>query len=95
MYLKRQKRFKDGKEHKYWSIVESVRTRRGVIKRQVLYLGEINNSQKASWCKALNVFDKGTVVKQHKIFRILNFKEISWFLASFSFLFCLNFAFFA
>jgi len=32
MYLKCHKRFKDGKEHRYWSIVESVRTRRGVIK---------------------------------------------------------------
>jgi transposase len=57
MYLKCRKRFKDGKEHRYWSIVESVRTRRSVIKRQVLYLGEINDSQQASWCSALEVFD--------------------------------------
>ena len=47
MYLKCHKRFKDGKEHRYWSIVERVRTRRGVIKRQVLYLGEINDAQRA------------------------------------------------
>ncbi|KJJ83482.1 transposase IS4 family protein, partial [Candidatus Omnitrophus magneticus] len=58
MYLKCRRRFKDGKEHRYFSIVESIRTRRGVIKRQVLYLGEINDSQEASWCKALEVFDK-------------------------------------
>ena len=57
MYLKCRKRFKDGKEHRYWSIVESVRTRRSVIKRQILYLGEINDSQQASWCSALEVFD--------------------------------------
>jgi hypothetical protein len=44
---------KDGKEHRYWSIVESVRTRRGLIKRQVLYLGEINDAQRAQWCSAL------------------------------------------
>ena len=37
MYLKCHRRFKDGKEHRYWSIVESIRTRRGVMKRQVLY----------------------------------------------------------
>ncbi len=58
MYLKCHKRFKDGKEHRYWSIVESVRTRRGVIKRQLLYLGEINDAQQAQWCSALDVLDE-------------------------------------
>ncbi len=58
MYLKCKKRFKDGKEHRYWSIVESVRTRQGVMKRQVLYLGEINDSQRTSWCSALRIFDE-------------------------------------
>ena len=41
MYLKCHKRFKDGKEHRYWSIVESVRTRRGVMKRQLIYVFKI------------------------------------------------------
>ena len=58
MYLKCHARFKDGKEHRYWSIVESVRTRRGVMKRQLLYLGEINDSQRAQWCSALDVLDE-------------------------------------
>ena len=58
MYLKCHKRIKDGKEHRYWSVVESVRTRRGVIKRQVLYLGEINDAQRAQWCSALDVLDE-------------------------------------
>jgi transposase len=58
MYLKCHKRFKDGKEHRYWSIVESVRTRRSVIKRPVLYLGEINDTQQAQWCSALDVLDE-------------------------------------
>lgn len=58
MYLKCHKRFKDGKEHRYWSIVESVRTRRGVMKRQVLYLGEINDAQRGQWCSALDVLDE-------------------------------------
>ncbi|MGB4240845.1 MAG: IS1634 family transposase [Kiritimatiellia bacterium] len=57
MYLKCHRRFKDGKEHRYWSIVESIRTRRGVLKRQVLYLGEINDSQRAQWCSAMDVLD--------------------------------------
>jgi len=40
-------RKKDGKEHRSWSIVESRRVRRGVVQRHVLYLGEINDSQRA------------------------------------------------
>ena len=43
MYLRAKKRIKDGKEHRYWSIVESCRNLDGrVVHRQVLYLGEIN-----------------------------------------------------
>ncbi len=38
-------RKKDGKEHRYWSIVENRRLSDGrVIQRHVLYLGEINAS---------------------------------------------------
>jgi hypothetical protein len=58
MYLKCHKRLKDGKEHRYWSVVESVRTHRGVMKRQLLYLGEINDAQHAQWCSAVDVFDE-------------------------------------
>ena len=69
MYLKCHRRFKDGKEHRYWSIVESVRTRRGVIKRPLLYLGEINDSQRAQWCSALDVLDASNgSVKQMGLF---------------------------
>jgi len=69
MYLKCHKRFKDGKEHRYWSVVESVRTRRGVIKRQLLYLGEINDSQRAQWCSALDVLDESSdTVRQMSLF---------------------------
>jgi hypothetical protein len=57
MYLRCHKRLKDGKEHRYWSVVESVRTKRGVHQRQLLYLGEINDAQRAQWCSALDVFD--------------------------------------
>jgi transposase len=60
MFLRAKTRFKDGKEHRYWSIVESRRTAGGrVIQRHVLYLGEINDSQKAAWCKTIEVFDEG------------------------------------
>ena len=43
MYLRAKKRIKDGKEHRYWSIVESCRNLDGrVVHGQVLYLGDIN-----------------------------------------------------
>ncbi len=58
MFLRAKKRFKDGKEHRYWSIVENRRLPSGkVSQRQVLYLGEINDSQKVGWCKAIDVLD--------------------------------------
>jgi len=58
MYLRCQNRKKDGKSHRYWSVVESRRVRGGrVVQRRVLYLGEINDSQQAAWRKSLEVFD--------------------------------------
>ena|SRR2546422_1191328 len=58
MHLKCHHRFKDGKEHRYWSIVESRRcSDQRIVQRHVLYLGEINDSQKESWLKCIEVFD--------------------------------------
>ena len=58
MFLKCNRRFKDGKEHRYWSIVESRRCAGGqVVQRPVLYLGEINDSQRESWCRTIDTFD--------------------------------------
>ena len=60
MFLREKKRHKDGKEHRYFSIVENRRVRGNrFVQRQVLYLGEINDSQKAAWCKTLKVFQEG------------------------------------
>jgi len=59
MFLRSNKRIKDGKEHRYYTVVESRRLRSGkVAQRQVLYLGEINDSQQAAWRKTLDVFDE-------------------------------------
>ena len=59
MFLRCTVRVKDGKEHNYWSIVENRRGSSGqVIQRQVLYLGEINGSQKAAWCRCIEVFEE-------------------------------------
>lgn len=60
MFLRAKTRLKDGKEHRYWSIVENRRTQGGrVVQRQVLYLGEINDGQRASWCKTIEVVQEG------------------------------------
>jgi transposase len=59
MFLRANRRFKDGKAHRYFSVVESRRLATGrVVQRAVLYLGEINDSQEASWRKSLEVFDE-------------------------------------
>lgn len=60
MFLKCTRRHKDGKTHCYWSVVENRRLSTGrITQRQVLYLGEINDSQKAAWRKSIEVFDEG------------------------------------
>ena len=57
MHLKTHRRNKDGKEHRYFSVVENRRLRTGkMAQRRVLYLGEINDSQQAAWRKTLEVF---------------------------------------
>ena len=61
MYLRCNRRFKDGKEHCYWNIVEAKRCADGrVVQRQVLYLGEINDSQREAWCRVVEAFDEDT-----------------------------------
>ena len=57
MYLRHIQRKKNGKEHAYWSIVESRRLADGrVSQRHVLYLGEINDAQERAWARAVEVF---------------------------------------
>jgi transposase len=59
MYLRYNRRIKDGKEHRYWNIVESKRCAGGkMVQRQVLYLGEINDSQEQAWCRVIEAFDE-------------------------------------
>ena len=59
MFLRCHSRKKNGKKHRYWSVVESRRCRGGrPAQRQVLYLGEINDSQETAWRKTVRVFDE-------------------------------------
>src|SRR5919108_6021317 len=59
MFLRSTNRRKDGKDHRYFSIVENRRLPGGkTAQRTVLYLGEINDRQQAAWRKTLDVFDE-------------------------------------
>ena len=60
MFLRSHTRKKDGKIHHYWSIVENRRVHGGkTVQKTVLYLGEINDSQRSSWCEAIECFENG------------------------------------
>jgi len=60
VFLRCKTRKKDGKTHRYWSVVESCRTKQGkIVQRHVLYLGEINDAQRAAWCKSIEVVQAG------------------------------------
>ena len=59
MFLRCTERKKDGKEHRYWSIVENRRCAGGkIVQRPVLYLGEVNDSQREGWCRVIEAFDE-------------------------------------
>lgn len=61
MFLRVSTRKKDGKEHRYFSVVENKRVSGGrVLQRHVLYLGEINSSQELAWRRSIEVLDEGT-----------------------------------
>lgn len=69
MRLKCHNRIKDGKEHRYWSIVESVRcSRERVVQRHVLYLGELNDSQREGWTRCLEAVDGSGRTRQLALF---------------------------
>ena len=59
MFLRARQRKKNGKQQRYFSVVENRRLAGGKhTQRQVLYLGEINDSQEEGWRRTLEVFDE-------------------------------------
>ena len=60
MFLRCKTRHKDGKSHRYWSVVENRRVGGGrIVQRHVLYLGEINDGQEAAWRRSIEVLTDG------------------------------------
>ncbi|HEY3453833.1 MAG TPA: IS1634 family transposase [Bryobacteraceae bacterium] len=68
MFLRGHHREKDGNDHMYWSLVETVRTPDGPRQRTVCYLGELNSSAQARWLKTIEVFNEQGETQQLKLF---------------------------
>jgi len=59
MFLRAKIRKKDGKRHRYWSVVENKRVAGGrVVQKHVLHLGEINDTQELAWRRSIEVLDE-------------------------------------
>ena len=68
MFLRPHSRHKDGKDHTYWSLVETVRTPDGPRQRTLCYLGELNSSAQARWLTTVEVFNEQGEAHQLKLF---------------------------
>jgi len=68
MFLRPNYRSKDGKEHTYWSLVESVRTPDGPRQKTLCHLGELNGSDHARWLRTVEVFNEQGEAQQLKLF---------------------------
>jgi transposase len=51
MFLRRCHRRKNGKQHIYWTLVESIRTAAGSRQRVVAYLGELTGGEQSGWAQ--------------------------------------------
>jgi hypothetical protein len=68
MFLRPHQRSKDGKDHTYWSLVETVRTADGRRQRTLCYLGELNSCAESRWLKTIEVFNQQGEAEQLKLF---------------------------
>jgi transposase len=68
MFLRPNYRSKDGKDHTYWSLVETVRTPDGPRQKTLCYLGELNSSAQARWLTTIEVFNEQGDAQQLKLF---------------------------
>src|SRR6266700_7317147 len=68
MFLRANHRGKDGKDHTYWSLVETVRTPDGPRQKTLCYLGELNSSAQARWVRTIEVFNEQGEAQQLKLF---------------------------
>src|SRR5580658_1074112 len=68
MFLRPHSRHKDGKDHTYWSLVETIRSVDGPRQKTLCYLGELNGSAQARWLTTVEVFNEQGEAQQLKLF---------------------------
>ena len=68
MFLRPHRREKDGKDHTYWSLVETARTPDGPRQKTLCYLGELNSSAQSRWLRTIEVFNEQGDSQQLKLF---------------------------
>ena len=77
MFIRPCYRFKNGKNHAYWALVESYRTDRGPRQRIVSYLGQLKESERLGIKQAANG-NKKSPFKQLQLFDADNKPEPQW-----------------
>ena len=68
MFLRRYTRTKDGKQHTYYALVESVRTDAGPRQQVVAYLGELNHDQQRRWQRTVIFHNRQGEAQQLRLF---------------------------
>jgi len=68
MFLRRYTRTKDGKQHTYYALVESVRTDAGPRQQVVAYLGELNHHQERRWQRTVVFHNRQGEGRQLRLF---------------------------
>ena len=76
MFIRPCYRYKNGKNHAYWALVESYRTERGPRQRIVSYLGLLKESERLGIKQAANGNKKS--FKQLQLFDTDNKPEPEW-----------------
>lgn len=68
MFLRRYTRTKNGKQHVYFALVESVRTQAGPRQQVVAHLGELQLAQEQRWQRTVTFYNRHGAVQELRLF---------------------------
>src|SRR5258708_5449898 len=68
MFLRRYTRTKNGKQHVYYALVESVRTAAGPRQHVVAHLGELNHDQERRWQRTVVFYNRHGDAQELRLF---------------------------
>jgi len=68
VFLRHYARKKAGKVHRYWALVESMRTEEGPRQRVVAHLGELNHSEQRRWQRTVVFYNRHGDAEQLRLF---------------------------